>query len=64
MRGRLVRLRGRLAQSRGGFGSVLLNLLSRDVLDDQAWEDIEDTLLTADMGGRRPGRSSRISGPR
>ncbi len=50
LRGRLVRLRGRLAQSRGGFGSVLLNLLSRDVLDDQAWEDIEDTLLTADMG--------------
>jgi fused signal recognition particle receptor len=50
LRGRLVRLRGRLAASRGGFGSVLLNLLSRDVLDDQAWEDIEDTLLTADMG--------------
>ncbi|HUY49109.1 MAG TPA: signal recognition particle-docking protein FtsY [Streptosporangiaceae bacterium] len=50
LRGRMVRLRGRLAASRGGFGSVLLNLLSRDVLDDQAWEEIEDTLLTADMG--------------
>ena len=50
MRGRLTRLRGRLAASRGGFGSALLNLLSRDALDDQAWEDIEDTLLTADMG--------------
>jgi fused signal recognition particle receptor len=50
MRGRLVRLRGRLAASRGGFGSVLLNLLSRDVLDDAAWDDIEDTLITADMG--------------
>ena len=50
LRGRLVRLRGRLAASRGGFGSVLLGLLSRDALDDQAWEDIEDTLITADMG--------------
>jgi fused signal recognition particle receptor len=50
LRGRLTRLRGRLAASRGGFGSALLSLLSRDVLDDQAWEDIEDTLITADMG--------------
>src|SRR5580693_9735656 len=50
LRGRLTRLRGRLAASRGGFGSTLLNLLSRDALDDQAWEDIEDTLITADMG--------------
>jgi fused signal recognition particle receptor len=50
LRGRLVRLRGRLAASRGGFGTVLLNLLSRDTLDDQAWDDIEDTLITADMG--------------
>jgi fused signal recognition particle receptor len=48
--GRLVRLRGRLARSQTGFGSVLLGLLSRGALDDQAWEDIEDTLLTADMG--------------
>ncbi len=50
LRGRLIRLRGRLAASRGGFGSALLNLLSRGTLDDQAWEDIEDTLITADMG--------------
>ena len=50
LRGRLTRLRGRLAASRGGFGSTLLTLLSRDALDDQAWEDIEDTLITADMG--------------
>jgi fused signal recognition particle receptor len=50
LRGRLARLRGRLAASRGGFGSVLLNLLSRDVLDDEAWDEIEDTLITADMG--------------
>jgi fused signal recognition particle receptor len=50
LRGRLARLRGRLAASRGGFGTVLLNLLSRDVLDDEAWEEIEDTLITADIG--------------
>ena len=48
--GRLVRLRGRLARSQSGFGSVLLTLLSRDALDDQTWEEIEDTLITADMG--------------
>jgi fused signal recognition particle receptor len=48
--GRLIRLRGRLARSQTAFGSVLLGLLSRSTLDEQAWEEIEDTLLTADMG--------------
>ena len=48
--GRLVRLRGRLARSQSAFGSVLLTLLSRDALDDQTWEEIEDTLITDDMG--------------
>jgi fused signal recognition particle receptor len=48
--GRMARLRGRLARSQTGFGSVLLSLLSRDGLDDQGWEEIEDTLVTADLG--------------
>ncbi len=48
--GRLARLRGRLARSHSAIGSVLLNLLSSGKLDDQAWEDIEDTLISADMG--------------
>jgi fused signal recognition particle receptor len=48
--GRMTRLRGRLARSQTGFGSVLLNLLSRDGLDDQGWEEVEDTLVTADLG--------------
>ncbi|MBO0775116.1 MAG: signal recognition particle-docking protein FtsY, partial [Actinobacteria bacterium] len=48
--GRMARLRGRLARSQSGFGSVLLGLLSRDTLDEQAWEEIEDTLITADLG--------------
>jgi fused signal recognition particle receptor len=48
--GRLVRLRARLARSQNVFGQSLLGMLSRDVLDDDAWEEIEDTLVTADMG--------------
>jgi fused signal recognition particle receptor len=47
---RLVRLRQRLSGSQGGFGKGLLALLSRDRLDEDTWEAIEDTLLTADVG--------------
>jgi fused signal recognition particle receptor len=47
---RLVRLRRRLAGSQNVLGRGLLALLSRDRLDDQTWEDIEDSLLTADLG--------------
>ena len=47
---RLVRLRQRLAGTQGGFGRGLLALLSRDRLDEDTWEAIEDTLLTADVG--------------
>jgi fused signal recognition particle receptor len=48
--GRLARLRSRLARSQNAFGNVLLNLISSGKLDDQAWEEMEDTLITADMG--------------
>jgi fused signal recognition particle receptor len=48
--GRLVRLRTRLARSQSALGGVLLGLLSRDRLDEETWEEIEDTLITADMG--------------
>jgi fused signal recognition particle receptor len=48
--GRMTRLRGRLARSQTGFGAVLLGLLSRDALDEQGWEEIEDTLVGADLG--------------
>ena len=47
---RLVRLRQRLSGSQGGLGRGLLALLSRDRLDEDTWEAIEDTLLTADVG--------------
>jgi fused signal recognition particle receptor len=48
--GRLVRLRARLARSQTGLGSALLSLLSRDRLDDDTWDEIEETLITADVG--------------
>jgi fused signal recognition particle receptor len=48
--GRLRRLRARLARSESGLGRVLLTLLSSDKLDDDVWEEVEDTLLTADVG--------------
>jgi fused signal recognition particle receptor len=47
---RLVRLRQRLAGAQGGFGRGLLALLSRDRLDEDTWEAIEDVLLGADLG--------------
>jgi fused signal recognition particle receptor len=47
---RLVRLRQRLSRSQGTLGRGLLALLSRDRLDEDTWESIEDTLLTADIG--------------
>ena len=45
-----MRLRGRLARSQTGFGAVLLGLLSRDALDEHGWEEVEDTLVGADLG--------------
>ena len=48
--GRLTRLRARLARSQSTLGRGLFALLSRDVLDEATWEEVEDTLLTSDMG--------------
>ncbi len=48
--GRLHRLRARLARSQTTLGRGLFALLSRDVLDEDAWEEVEDTLIGADMG--------------
>jgi len=47
---RLRRLRERLSRSQGRLGRGLLALLSRERLDEDTWEEIEDTLLTADIG--------------
>ena len=48
--GRLGRLRGRLSKSQNVFGQSVLGMLSAGDLDDDAWEEIEDTLLMADLG--------------
>ena len=48
--GRMVRLRARLAQSQTGFGNAMLALLSRDRLDDDTWDELEEVLITADVG--------------
>lgn len=49
---RLERLRGRLAGSRSAFGQSLLGLLGAGDLDEDSWEQIEDTLLMADLGAQ------------
>jgi fused signal recognition particle receptor len=48
--GRLVRLRARLSRSQNALGKTLLTLLARETLDDDAWDEIEDTLVQADVG--------------
>jgi fused signal recognition particle receptor len=48
--GRLLRLRTRLARSQSSLGRGLLAVLARDHLDEEAWQDIEDALLSADVG--------------
>jgi fused signal recognition particle receptor len=48
--GRLHRLRARLARSQSALGRGLLSVLSRENLDDEAWEEVEEALLTADVG--------------
>lgn len=47
---RLVRLRSKLAHSANPFGKALFSILSRDHLSEEDWEDVEDTLLLADVG--------------
>ncbi|HEY3715550.1 MAG TPA: signal recognition particle-docking protein FtsY [Jatrophihabitantaceae bacterium] len=48
--GRLHRLRARLSRSQSTLGRGLLSVLSREQLDDEAWDEVEEALLTADVG--------------
>ncbi|MGU3433546.1 signal recognition particle-docking protein FtsY [Actinomycetes bacterium M1A6_2h] len=48
--GRLDRLRGRLSRSQNAVGRSLLGLLGGGDLDEDSWEEVEDTLLVADLG--------------
>jgi fused signal recognition particle receptor len=54
--GRLIRLRSRLARSQNAFGRGLLAVLSRDRLDDDAWDEIEESLIGADVGVEATGQ--------
>ncbi len=48
--GRMVRLRARLARSNTTLGKGLLALLVRDRVDEATWDEVEETLLLADLG--------------
>ncbi|WP_307092618.1 signal recognition particle-docking protein FtsY [Rhodococcus sp. SORGH_AS_0301] len=48
--GRLTKLRGRLSRSQNAVGRSLLGLLGGGDLDEDSWEEVEDTLLVADLG--------------
>jgi len=48
--GRLVRLRSRLARSQSSLGRGLLTVLAREKLTEDDWEEVEETLLAADVG--------------
>ncbi|MEY2778149.1 MAG: hypothetical protein RL008_245 [Actinomycetota bacterium] len=37
-------------KTKSTFGTNLLNIFSRTTLDEQAWQEIEDTLIMADVG--------------
>ncbi|MET0871926.1 MAG: signal recognition particle-docking protein FtsY [Paeniglutamicibacter terrestris] len=50
VQGRLARLRARLAKSNNVLGKGLLALLSQDKIDEDVWDEIEETLLLADLG--------------
>ena len=48
--GRLIRLRSRLARSQSSLGRGLLTVLAREKLTEDDWEELEETLLAADVG--------------
>jgi fused signal recognition particle receptor len=48
--GRLERLRGRLARSQNALGRSMLGLIGGGDLDEDSWQEVEDTLLVADLG--------------
>ena len=47
---RLLRLRRRLAGSNSQLGRGLLLLITRDRIDEDTWEEFEETLITSDLG--------------
>lgn len=53
---RLTRLKAKLAKSSNPFGKALFSILTKDNLSEADWEDVEDTLLLADVGADASGQ--------
>ena len=50
MEGRKLKLRERLGRSQGSLGQVFRQTFSSSTISDDAWQDLEDTLIMADLG--------------
>ena len=50
MEGRKLKLRDRLGRSQGSLGQVFRQTFSGSAISDDAWQDLEDTLIMADLG--------------
>ena len=50
MEGRKLKLRERLGRSQGSLGQVFKQTFSGSTISDDAWQDLEDTLIMADLG--------------
>jgi fused signal recognition particle receptor len=50
MEGRKLKLRERLGRSQGSLGQVFRQTFSGSNISDDAWQDLEDTLILADLG--------------
>jgi fused signal recognition particle receptor len=50
MEGRKLKLRERLGRSQGSLGQVFRQTFSGSTISDEAWQDLEDTLIMADLG--------------
>ena len=50
MEGRKLKLRERLGRSQGSLGQVFKQTFSGSTISDDAWQDLEDTLIMSDLG--------------
>jgi len=50
MEGRKVKLRERLGRSQGSLGQAFKQTFSGSAVSDDSWQDLEDTLIMADLG--------------
>ena len=50
MEGRKLKLRERLGRSQGSLGGAFRQTFSGETISEAAWQDLEDTLIMADLG--------------